>query len=145
MIRISGVVLPDQKRVDMALTLIYGVGRKNVYAILKEANVDSAKRVKNLTTEEVGRIQAVIDAKYKVEGDLKKEVLDNIKRLKAIGSYRGLRHARNLPVRGQRTRSNARTKRGKRVTIGALRKEVRMKLQAASAGRQESKTASTKK
>lgn len=139
MIRVSGVVLPDQKRVDIALTLIYGVGRNNVVDILEEAKVAAYKRVKDLTADEVARIQTVIDSKYKVEGDLKKEVLDNIKRLKAIGSYRGLRHARNLPVRGQRTRSNARTKRGKRVTIGAIRKEMRAKMQTAQTAKSESK------
>lgn len=129
MIRISGVVLPDNKRIDIALTLIYGIGRSNVKNILKELKVPSEKRVKDLSSNEANKIQRIIDSQYKVEGDLRKEVLDNIKRLKTIGAYRGLRHIRNLPVRGQRTRSNARTKRGKRVTIGALRKETRVKLQ----------------
>lgn len=129
MIRIAGVILPDNKRIDIALTLIYGVGRSNVRGILSGANIESNKRVKDLTSEEAGKIQSVIDSKIKVEGDLRKEISDNIKRLKTIGTYRGLRHMRNLPARGQRTRSNARTKRGKRVTIGALRKETRVKLQ----------------
>lgn len=129
MIRISGVILPDNKRIDIALTLLYGVGRNNVNNILSGAKVDTNKRVKDLTSDEAGRIQSIIDSQFKVEGDLRREVTDNIKRLKAIGTYRGLRHMRNLPVRGQRTRSNARTKRGKRVTIGALRKETRVKLQ----------------
>lgn len=129
MIRISGIVLPDNKRIDIALTRIYGIGRNNACDILKTSNIPLEKRVKDLTSGEANKIQSFIDANYKVEGDLRKEVSDNIKRLRAIGTYRGLRHARNLPVRGQRTRSNARTKRGKRVTIGALRKETRVKLQ----------------
>lgn len=130
MIRISGVVLPDNKRIDIALTLIYGVGRNKAKDILATSKIPFEKRVKDLIPEEVNKIQTTIDANYKVEGDLRKELLDNIKRLKAIGSYRGLRHIKNLPVRGQRTRSNARTKRGKRVTIGAMRKEIRAKMQA---------------
>ncbi len=129
MIRISGVVLPDNKRIDIALTFLYGVGRNNVKNILLGAKIQNGKRVKDLKSDEVSRIQSVLDSQFKVEGDLRKEVADNIKRLKNIGSYRGLRHIRNLPSRGQRTRSNARTKRGKRVTIGALRKETRVKLQ----------------
>lgn len=140
MIRISGVVLPDNKRIDIALTLIYGIGRSNVKNILEETKVVTAKRVKELTSDEVNKIQTVIDSKYKVEGDLRKEVLDNIKRLKTIGAYRGLRHARNLPVRGQRTRSNARTKRGKRVTIGALRKETRVKIQTTDTTKEQPAT-----
>lgn len=128
MARIAGRDLPNEKRIDIALTYIYGIGRSNVNPLLKKANIDMSKRVKELTEEEVGRIQKVMDAGYKVEGDLKTEVIENIKRLKEIGSYRGLRHARNLPVKGQRTRSNARTKRGKRQTVGALKKETRAKL-----------------
>jgi len=94
-----------------------------VIKVLKEASIDSAKRAKDLTEEEISKIQKVIDAQVKVEGDLRKEVQESIKRFKQIGSYRGKRHIMNLPVRGQRTRTNARTKRGKRVTIGALKKE----------------------
>ncbi len=129
MIRVSGVVLPDNKKVDIALSYIYGVGRTRASYIVKSASIDKDKRVKDLNNEEVGRIQSFIDGNFKVEGDLRKEVLDNIKRLKVIGTYRGLRHMRNLPVRGQRTRSNARTKRGKRMTVGALKKEMRAKLE----------------
>jgi len=129
MIRISGAVLPDNKRIDIALTQIYGIGRNNAQDICKAGKIPLEKRVKELTSDEANKLQSLIDANYKVEGDLRKEISDNIKRLRAIGTYRGLRHARNLPVRGQRTRSNARTKRGKRVTIGALRKETRVKLQ----------------
>ncbi len=128
MARILGRDLPDQKRVDIALTYIYGIGRSNVYPILKEAKIESAKRIRELTEEEIGRIQKVVEKDYKIEGDLRSEVAENIKRLKEIGSYRGIRHARGLPVRGQRTRSNARTKRGLRKTVGALRKETRARL-----------------
>ena len=128
MVRIAGIDLPPGKRLDIALTSIYGVGRSNVRVILSKASTAVSKRVKDLTEEEVGRIQKVLDKDYKIEGDLRTEVTENIKRLKEIGSYRGIRHARGLPVRGQRTRSNARTKRGKRQTVGALRKDVRAKL-----------------
>lgn len=129
--RVSGIDLPEEKRVDIALTHIYGVGLKNVVKLLQSAKVDSAKRAKDLTEEEISKIQKVIDTTLKVEGDLRKEVLENIKRLKQINSYRGKRHSLNLPVRGQRTRTNARTKRGKRVTIGALKKDDLMKKQKA--------------
>jgi small subunit ribosomal protein S13 len=122
MARIAGVTLPEEKRVDVGLTVIFGIGRQNVGEILREAGVDPAKRVKNLTTEEVIRLQKAID-KFPVEGTLKKKITEDIKRLKTIGSYRGLRHIQNLPVRGQRTRTNARTKRGKRKTIGAMKKK----------------------
>ncbi|MBI3380045.1 30S ribosomal protein S13 [Candidatus Gottesmanbacteria bacterium] len=128
MARISGIDLPDHKRLDIALTYIYGIGRKNAVVILREASVLGSKRIKELSEEEVGKIQKVIEEKFKIEGDLKTEIVGNIKRLKEIGSYRGLRHIKGLPVNGQRTRSNARTKRGKRKTVGALRKEVRAQL-----------------
>ena len=139
MSRIAGVDLKDSKRVDIALTVIYGIGRNNVVDILDKAKVESGKRVKDLTEGELGRLQRIVDKEYKVEGDLKEEVTGNIKRLKQIGAYRGLRHARNLPSRGQRTRSNARTKRGKRQTVGALRKETRAKLDQPAAKTTESK------
>jgi small subunit ribosomal protein S13 len=132
MVRIAGVDLPDYKKVHIGLTYLYGIGRGNVIMLLQKANIDSNKRIKELTEEEVGRIQKIIDKEFKVEGDLRSEVSENIKRLKEIGSYRGLRHAKGLPVRGQRTRSNARTKRGKRQTVGALRKEIRAKLETAT-------------
>ncbi len=125
--RIAGFDVPDSKRIDIALTYIYGIGRSNVVDVLALANVDAKKRANTLSEEEQKRLQAVLE-KYKLEGDLRAEVEGNIKRLKEISSYRGLRHSRNLPVRGQRTRSNARTKRGKRVTIGAIKKEVAVKL-----------------
>lgn len=127
MVRIVSVDLDLNKRIDISLIKIYGIGRKNVVDILKQASVDGTKRTKTLTEEEVQRLQKVVE-KYKVEGDLRQEVSANIKRLKEIGSYRGARHSRNLPVRGQRTRSNARTKRGKRMTIGAIKKEMAQKM-----------------
>ena len=109
------------------MSYLYGIGRKNVVDILKKAQVDGATRIKALSEDEQKRIQKAMEG-YKVEGDLRSEVISNIKRLKEIYSYRGLRHTKNLPARGQRTRSNARTKRGKRVTIGAIKKEVAVKM-----------------
>src|SRR3990167_10834637 len=125
--RISGVNIPDEKKVEIALGYIYGIGRNNVFDVLEKAKVDGAKRVNSLTEEEQKRIQQALET-YKLEGDLRTEVNANIRRLKDIGAYRGIRHSRNLPVRGQRTRSNARKKRGKRVTIGAIKKEVAAKM-----------------
>lgn len=125
--RIAGVNIPDEKRVDIALTYLYGIGRRNVFGVLEKAHVDASKRVKALSEDEQKRIQKVLEG-YKLEGDLKVEIASSIKRLKEIGSYRGMRHIKNLPARGQRTRSNARTKRGKRVTIGAIKKEVAQKM-----------------
>ncbi|MBI2031414.1 MAG: 30S ribosomal protein S13 [Candidatus Levybacteria bacterium] len=127
MMRISGINIPDEKRIDIALSYLYGIGRGNVVEVLKKADVDGSKRVKSLSEDEQKRIQKVLEG-YKIEGDLRAEITSNVKRLREIASYRGLRHARNLPVRGQRTRSNARTKRGKRVTIGAIKKEVAAKM-----------------
>ena len=125
--RIAGIDLNNDKRVDIALTRLYGVGRANVVGILDKAQVDPAKRVKELLEEELNRIQKVLDG-IKVEGDLRGDIAGNITSLKQIGSFRGMRHSKNLPSRGQRTRSNARTKRGKRVTIGAIRKELAEKM-----------------
>ena len=125
--RVGGVNIPEQKRVDRALAYIYGIGPSNVLDVLKEAKIDASRRLKDLSEEEVVRIQKVLDT-IKTEGDLRAEIVSNIKRLKEIGAYRGIRHARNLPSKGQRTRSNARTKRGKRVTIGAIRKDVAEKM-----------------
>ena len=129
MARIAGVDLPNEKRLDIALTYLYGVGRQNVVGILKAAEVEGSRRVKSLTDEETNRIAKVLEKGYTVEGDLRKDVSDNIKRLMEIRTYRGTRHAKKLPSRGQRTRSNARTKRGKRVTIGAMKKDDRIKLE----------------
>lgn len=129
MARLLGVILPDNKRVEYALTLLYGVGWSNAKKILEQANIDRNKKVSDLSEDELKKITALIEKNYKVEGDLREEINENIKRLREIASYRGLRHLRNLPVRGQRTRSNARTKRGKRRTVGALRKEAWAKLE----------------
>lgn len=125
--RIVGINIPDEKRVDISLTYIFGLGRNNVKNILVVAQVDPRKRVRDLTEEEQKRLFDAI-GKIKVEGDLRAEISSNIKRLKDNGSYRGVRHSKNLPVRGQRTRSNARTKRGKRMTIGAIKKEMAAKM-----------------
>ena len=125
--RVVGVNIPDTKRVDIALTYIYGVGRSNVQQVLEKAKITPEKRLNTLSEEELGRIQKVLET-YKIEGDLKADVAGDVKRLKEIGTYRGTRHAKNLPSRGQRTRSNARTKRGKRVTIGAIKKEDAVKM-----------------
>ncbi|KKR80254.1 MAG: 30S ribosomal protein S13 [Candidatus Daviesbacteria bacterium GW2011_GWA1_41_61] len=125
--RIAGVDLPDNKRVDIGLTYIYGIGRSNVLKVITDAGVEGAKRIKDLTEEEVGKIQKALD-QFKVEGDLRQEVTQNIRRLEEINAYRGIRHRRGLPVRGQRTRSNARTRRGKRKTMGTVRKEVVAKI-----------------
>ncbi len=126
MARIAGVDLPEHKRVDIGLTYIFGIGRFNVVQVIKDAGVEGGKRIKDLTEEEINRLQKAVE-QFKVEGDLKQEIEQNIKRLEETGSYRGLRHRRGLPVRGQRTRSNARTKRGKRKTVGTVRKEVAAK------------------
>ena len=128
MVRIIGVDIPNDKRVDISLTYLYGIGRANVLPILAEAGIEVSRRVNTLTDEEVGKIAKTIEKMAMVEGDLRRNISDNIKRLRDIGSYRGTRHAKKLPSRGQRTRSNARTKRGKRVTIGALKKDDRAKV-----------------
>jgi small subunit ribosomal protein S13 len=114
MARIAGVDLPRQKRVEVALTYIYGIGPTRARKILAQAGIESAARVKDLSEEEVSRIARIIDSEGGVEGDLRKDTAMNIKRLMEIGSYRGLRHRRNLPVRGQRTHTNARTRKGPR-------------------------------
>ena len=112
MARIAGVDLPREKRVEIGLTYIYGIGRPTALAILEKAGVDPDTRVKDLTEDEAGRIRKIIDSEYSVEGDLRREVSMNIKRLMEIGSYRGIRHRRGLPVRGQNTKTNARTRKG---------------------------------
>jgi len=128
MVRIVGIDLLSEKRLDIALTYIYGIGRSNVVGILKSANMDGNRRVNTVTDEEARRLTKAIEKGYVVEGDLRQERAQNIKRLKEIGTYRGTRHTKNLPSRGQRTRSNARTKRGKRVTIGAMKKDDRVRM-----------------
>jgi small subunit ribosomal protein S13 len=122
MARISGVDLPRQKRVDIALRYIYGIGPQRAVEVLEKAQVNPAIRVRDLSEAEVSRIRTVLDRDYKVEGDLRREIAMNIKRMQEIGTYRGLRHRRSLPVRGQRTRTNARTKRGARKTVAGRRR-----------------------
>ena len=127
MARISGVTIPDNKQVQIALTYIYGIGPKFSQNILSLAKVEPTVRVKDLTDSEVSRIQDVITADYTVEGELQRIVTGNIKRLKDINAYRGLRHKANLPSRGQRTRTNGRTRRGKKVTVGGTAKKAASK------------------
>lgn len=123
MARIAGIDLPNEKRIEAALPYIYGIGPTLTKIILTKCQIDPNVRTKNLTEEQVNKLQKAME-EYKVEGDLRREVQSNIKRLQEIGAYRGSRHSKNLPARGQRTRTNARTKRGKRITIGTIRKEV---------------------
>lgn len=118
MARIAGVDLPREKRVDIALTYIFGLGRRSAAAIVEKTGVNPATRVKDLSTDDVAKIRSLISTDYKVEGGLRGETSMNIKRLMDIGCYRGLRHRRGLPVRGQRTHTNARTRRGRRRSIG---------------------------
>jgi small subunit ribosomal protein S13 len=127
MARISGVTIPNEKQVQVALTYVYGIGPKTSQTILAAAKVEPSVRVKDLTDAEVGKIQDIISASYTVEGELQRIVTGNIKRLKDIKSYRGLRHQANLPSRGQRTKTNARTRRGKKVTVGGTAKKVAAK------------------
>ncbi len=122
MARIAGVDLPREKRVQVALTYVYGIGKSRSNEILQITGVNPDTRVRNLTEEEVTRLREVIDRNYKVEGDLRRDVAMDIRRLVEIGSYRGQRHRKGLPVRGQRTRTNARTRKGKRKTVGRVRK-----------------------
>lgn len=124
MARISGVTIPDGKQVWVALTYIYGIGPRTSADILDRANVEPTIRVNKLTDAEISRIQEAINANYTVEGELQRIVTGNIKRLQDVSAYRGIRHKANLPVRGQRTRTNARTKRGKRVTVGGTAKKA---------------------
>jgi len=125
--RIAGVDLPKQKRSEIGLTYIYGIGRSSSQKILTEAGIDWNKRIGDLTDEEVAKIRSIITSDYKVEGALRSEVQMNIKRLMDIGSYRGIRHRKGLPVRGQRTRTNARTRKGKRKTVAGKKKAVAKK------------------
>lgn len=130
--RIAGIDIPEKKKVEFSLRYIYGVGPTNVKYVLEKTGIDGNKRVFELTAEEVSKLQKTVD-EMKVEGDLRKEINQNVSRLREVGAYRGMRHAKGLPSRGQRTRTNARTKRGKRVTIGALKKEVLAKVEASKA------------
>lgn len=142
MVRLLGVILPDDKRIEYALTLLYGVGWALSGKILEQVRVDKHKKVKDLTEDDLKKIIEVIEKNYKIEGDLREQLTGDIKRLREITSYRGLRHLRNLPARGQRTRSNARTKRGKRKTVGALRKEVWAKMEQGKTGAEAAATKS---
>ena len=123
MARIAGIDIPREKRVEIALTYIYGIGLPTSQKVLTQANVNPDTRVRDLTDEQVNRLREIIDRRYTVEGDLRRETAMNIKRLTEIGSYRGLRHRRNLPVRGQRTKTNARQRRGPKRTVGVRRKK----------------------
>lgn len=123
MARIAGIDIPRDKRIEIALTYIYGIGRTLSNVILKKAEINPDMRVKNLSEKEIGKLRGIIEKEYKVEGDLRRDVSFNIKRLMDIGSYAGLRHRKSLPVRGQRTRTNARTRKGPRKTVGAKKKE----------------------
>ena len=123
MARIAGIDIPREKRVEIALTYIYGIGLSSSQKILKQTSINPDTRVRDLTEDQVNRLREVIDRTHKVEGDLRREVALNIKRLIEIGSYRGMRHRRNLPVRGQRTKTNARARRGPKKTVGARKKK----------------------
>lgn len=124
MARISGVTIPDNKQVRYALTYVHGIGLKTSDDILREAKIEPTVRVKDLTDAEVSKIQDIINDRYLVEGELQRVVTSNIKRLKDIKTYRGIRHQNNLPSRGQRTRTNARTRRGKRIAVGGTNKKA---------------------
>lgn len=124
MIRIAGVILPENKRSVIALTQISGIGRTTSANILKKVGIEPDEKLKNVNEQKIEQIRNIIEKEFVVEGDLRVSVTQNIKRLKEIGSYRGSRHVKNLPVRGQRTKTNARTKRGKKVTVGSGRKKA---------------------
>lgn len=127
MARISGVTVPAEKQIQISLTYVYGIGPKSSADILTAAKIDLTVRTKDLTDAEIGRIQDIINEKYMVEGELQRIVSGNVKRLKDIGAYRGIRHKLSLPSRGQRTKTNARTRRGKKVTVGGTAKKVASK------------------
>ena len=122
--RVAGVNIPSEKRIEIALTYIYGIGHSLSNKILKQAQIDSNIRVKNLKDDETARLREIIEKNYKIEGELRSEQNMNIKRLKEINCYRGERHKKNLPVRGQRTKTNARAKRGRKMTVSSGRKKV---------------------
>ena len=126
--RIAGIEIPEKKRIEFALPSIYGVGRSLARAIAKSANVSHAKKISELTTEELNRLRTIIEGQYKIEGDLRREIRSNIKRLQDIKAYRGTRHMRGLPVRGQRTKTNSRTRRGNiRHTMGSGKRKLEKK------------------
>ena len=127
--RIAGVDIPDHERAEIGLTRFFGIGRKNVFELAKKAKIPLDTRIKDLSRDDVGSLMKALES-FKIEGDLKKEIRENIDRLRAIKSYRGIRHIVNLPVRGQRTKTNARTRKGKRKTVGSLTKEAWAKIEA---------------
>lgn len=127
MIRISGVNLPEEKRIEIGLTYIFGIGNSLSRKIIEQANIDKNKKVKELDDSEISKLREIIEKNHRTEGDLKREISEDIKRLKEIGSYRGERHKKGLPVRGQRTKTNARTKRGRKMTVGSGRKPAAQK------------------
>ena len=133
--RIVGVDLPKDKRIVIALTYLFGVGRTRAQALLREAKMDPNKRARELTDEEIAKLAQLIQSRHKVEGDLRREISGHIKRLVDIGSYRGSRHKRGLPARGQRTRTNARTRKGPRPRVGGRKKATTRPPSAATAGR----------
>ena len=122
--RIAGVDLPRDKRIEVALTYIYGVGRTSAAQILEKTGIDPSRRMRDITEDEAARLREVIERDYTIEGDKRREVQSNIQRLIEIGTYRGMRHRRGLPVRGQRTRTNARTRKGKRKTVAGKKRAV---------------------
>lgn len=132
--RLVGVDIPKEKRIEIALCYIYGVGRSLSNRILKVANINPDKRAKDLTEEEVARLSSIIQKEYRVEGDLRRDISANIKRLIDVGAYRGLRHRKGLPVRGQRTKTNARTRKGPRKTVGVIRQKAAAKPAAGGEG-----------
>lgn len=144
MTRIAGIDLPGEKRIEASLPYIFGIGPSLAKQILQKCQIDSDIHTKNLTEEQIAKLQKTIE-QYKVEGDLRREIQANIKRLQEIGAWRGSRHTKNLPVRGQRTRTNARTKRGKRVTIGTVRKEIVQKMGSAKADQKSPPSQKTEK
>ena len=123
MVRLMGIVLPEQKRIDYALTLLFGIGWSKSKELLERTGIAENKKLTDLTEEDFKKLSALLEKTYKVEGDLREQLTEDVKRLREIGSYRGMRHARGLPSRGQRTRSNSRTKKGKKKTVGAFTKE----------------------
>jgi small subunit ribosomal protein S13 len=137
MVRIMGVDLPGERKTEFALTVVYGIGSTLARKIVEETKIPSEKRVNNLSEEEISKLQKAVES-YPVEGDLRRMNTQSIRRLEEIGAYRGMRHKKGLPARGQRTRSNARTKRGKRQTIGAIKKEMRSQVAQKAQSEQKS-------
>jgi small subunit ribosomal protein S13 len=131
--RLGGIEIPDNERLEIALTRVYGIGRSNVHALIKAANIDADKRAAKLNSDEKARIITALE-NFKTEGDLRQELRTNIERLKTIKTYRGIRHIMGLPVRGQRTRDNARTRKGKKKTVGSLTKEMWAKIESQEKG-----------